>query len=120
MKRAWFVLLLGLPGCLLFSGVLDGRCGNHRVDLDFGEACDDGNNVDADGCEADCSNPACQNGIRDVEEICFLNPVAAQSGGGADDLTLVDLDGDQALDLLSIDRDIQNNKFLSVSLNDNA
>lgn len=29
-------------------------CGNEVVDSDFGEECDDGNNVDGDGCSADC------------------------------------------------------------------
>ncbi|TDI94916.1 MAG: DUF4215 domain-containing protein, partial [Deltaproteobacteria bacterium] len=36
-------------------------CGNGIVDP--GEQCDDGNNIDADGCEADCTNPFCGNGI---------------------------------------------------------
>src|SRR5690606_26108338 len=40
-------------------------CGDGVVDAELGEACDDGNNIDADGCEADCSLPACENGIQD-------------------------------------------------------
>jgi cysteine-rich repeat protein len=44
-------------------------CGNLIVEA--GEQCDDGNNVDADGCEADCSLPRCQNGIVDPGESCF-------------------------------------------------
>jgi cysteine-rich repeat protein len=36
-----------------------------------GEECDDGNNTDADGCEADCTLPACGNGIVDPGEVCW-------------------------------------------------
>src|ERR1051325_11179479 len=35
-------------------------CGNGR--LDPGEACDDGNNLDGDGCEHDCTAAVCGNG----------------------------------------------------------
>lgn len=41
-----------------------GGCGNHH--LDPGEACDDGNIMDGDGCSADClSDETCGNGITD-------------------------------------------------------
>ena len=46
-------------------------CGNAH--LDPGEVCDDGNNIDGDGCSADCkSNETCGNGIVDVKvgEVC--------------------------------------------------
>jgi cysteine-rich repeat protein len=43
-------------------------CGNGE--LDPGEECDDGNTVDADGCEADCTIPRCGNAIRDPGEEC--------------------------------------------------
>jgi cysteine-rich repeat protein len=40
-------------------------CGNGLPD--FGEACDDGNNTNGDGCSEDClSNESCGNGIADV------------------------------------------------------
>lgn len=42
-------------------------CGNGIVDVDAGEACDDGSRKDGDGCSADCSNVEecweCPNGI---------------------------------------------------------
>src|SRR5262249_41586576 len=47
------------------------RCGNGIKEA--GEACDDANNTDGDGCNHDCtSNESCGNGIvdRDVGELC--------------------------------------------------
>jgi len=38
--------------------------------LQPGEECDDGNNVDGDGCQADCTNPRCGDGILDAGEEC--------------------------------------------------
>lgn len=49
------------------------KCGNHVVDKEIGEVCDDGNTVGADGCSADCkSTEICGNGIvdREVGEVC--------------------------------------------------
>jgi cysteine-rich repeat protein len=44
-------------------------CGNGK--LDPGEACDDGNVVDGDGCNATCtSNETCGNGFKDLSEEC--------------------------------------------------
>ena len=47
-------------------------CGNGM--LEPGEACDDGNTVNGDGCEADCTVtprvPACGDGIVDPGEVC--------------------------------------------------
>lgn len=48
-------------------------CVNPKCDdgvVDTGEACDDGNNVDADGCQANCALPTCGNGILDAGEQC--------------------------------------------------
>ena len=58
-------------------------CGNGVVDP--GEACDDGNLVDGDGCEASCQlgEPVCGNGVVDPGEAC-------------DDGNLVDGDGCEA------------------------
>src|SRR5438045_3287335 len=38
--------------CLVKAGPPSNLCGNHNVDP--GETCDDGNNVDGDGCSATC------------------------------------------------------------------
>jgi cysteine-rich repeat protein len=67
--------------------------------LNAGEACDDGNNLDADGCEADCSLPACQNGIIDPGEVCLFGPVDVAAGLGSAGLVAADFDADGALDL---------------------
>jgi len=56
-------------------------CGNGM--LDAGEACDDGNAIDGDGCQADCVLPRCGDGIVDP-------------GEGCDDGNAIDGDGCQA------------------------
>jgi len=38
--------------------------------LDPGEECDDGNNINGDGCQADCTLPICGDGILDPGEQC--------------------------------------------------
>src|SRR3990167_8014597 len=48
--------------CLLSS------CGNGLIDS--GEACDDGNITEGDGCSASCRNEACGNGVQDPGETC--------------------------------------------------
>ena len=48
-------------------------CGDAHRDIEKGEVCDDGNNVDGDGCSADClSDETCGNHIVDTAagEIC--------------------------------------------------
>ncbi len=46
-----------------------GFCGDGILDPDK-EACDDGNNVDGDGCQANCALPTCGNGIVEAPEQC--------------------------------------------------
>lgn len=60
------------------GGLPMGTCGDGT--LDPGEGCDDGNQIDADGCEADCSLPACGNGIVDPGELCFGPPYEVTRG----------------------------------------
>ncbi|HEU4732431.1 MAG TPA: DUF4215 domain-containing protein, partial [Kofleriaceae bacterium] len=43
-------------------------CGNGK--LEVGEACDDGNRTDGDGCDSDCTQSACGNGIVAGGEAC--------------------------------------------------
>lgn len=85
---------------LSISGMACGEdpfCGDGA--LDAGEACDDGNAANADGCEADCSLPACGNGINDPGELCFGEP---QSISITDPvaITVEDINTDGVVDLV--------------------
>ena len=51
------------------TGMVNPECGNNVVEGT--EQCDDGNQVDGDGCEANCVNTAvCGNGTVEVGEVC--------------------------------------------------
>jgi cysteine-rich repeat protein len=55
----------------LINGVIEGEdpfCGDGNVD--DGEECDDGNNLDNDGCNANCMNEFCGDGIVQPDEEC--------------------------------------------------
>ena len=43
-------------------------CGNGTVDP--GELCDDGNLIDGDGCDSNCTPTGCGNGVKDPSEDC--------------------------------------------------
>jgi cysteine-rich repeat protein len=117
MRRAAAFLLLaaGEVSCHLpstFVGAGDGGalCGNGVVEP--GEACDDGNTVDDDGCTNACVLGSCGNGVLDAGEACddgnavdtddcLSTCVAARCGDGVvqvgveacDDGNAVDTDG---------------------------
>jgi cysteine-rich repeat protein len=67
------------------------------------EECDDANLDDADGCEADCSLPACGNGIIDPGEVCYDEPVVHDLGIYYAVLEVADLDHDGSSDLVLLD-----------------
>ncbi len=78
------VLTMG-PGSCHDSVCLPASCGNFLVDS--GEACDDGNTTDGDGCSADChSNETCGNGIVDVirGEQCDTGDAQSHDGCSSD------------------------------------
>jgi cysteine-rich repeat protein len=56
------------------------RCGNGK--LEPGEACDDGNSLDGDGCDRNCTPTGCGNGIRTAGEACDDGNV--RDGDGCD------------------------------------
>jgi len=53
-------------------------CGNGTVDAD--EECDDGNTIDGDGCDSNCTVTACGNGIVTTGEECDDGNTAAGDG----------------------------------------
>lgn len=68
---AFLVVAAALAACVQIIGIDDipKTCGDGFVSP--GEACDDGNTVSGDGCNATCaSNETCGNGVRDPNEIC--------------------------------------------------
>jgi cysteine-rich repeat protein len=84
---------------LLLALGCGGVCGDGE--LSKGEACDDGNVVNADGCEADCSLPVCGNGIVDPGELCLTEkrfPVPS-IGGDANFIAVGELSGDTKPDI---------------------
>jgi cysteine-rich repeat protein len=43
-------------------------CGNGKIEA--GETCEDGNKLDGDGCDSNCTKTACGNGIKSMNEGC--------------------------------------------------
>src|SRR5262245_44406469 len=64
-------LALGLFS-LALSGCKKGCCGDGDAQGELGETCDDGNNLDGDGCESDCQLPLgiCGDGVLNAGEAC--------------------------------------------------
>ena len=68
------------------TGMVNPECGNNVVEGT--EQCDDGNQVDGDGCEANCVNTAvCGNGTVEVGEVCDDNNTMDGDMCSADCLT---------------------------------
>jgi cysteine-rich repeat protein len=89
-----FSLLFGLS----LAGCPRVECGNGK--LEEGEECDDGNNFDGDGCQANCLLPACGDGVQDPGELCFVaKNFPAAAGSNFTPLVLGDFNGDGQLDL---------------------
>jgi cysteine-rich repeat protein len=89
-----FYPLLLLP---FLAGCPKGKCGDNTQDEN--EGCDDGNTLDADGCEANCSLPACNNGINDPGELCFGAPSSASTDSAPAEVVSADFDNDGHQDL---------------------
>ncbi|MDH5721124.1 MAG: DUF4215 domain-containing protein [Spirochaetia bacterium] len=53
-----------------YSFRLETFCGNNIVEPLYYETCDDGNNIDLDGCRANCADNVCGDGVIEGEEIC--------------------------------------------------
>src|SRR5688572_6527849 len=75
------------PNCL---------CGNTFVDA--GELCDDGNNLDGDGCSSDCSGlEVCGDNTLDAGEICDDGNTTSGDGCRAD-CNKIEVCGDNTID----------------------
>jgi cysteine-rich repeat protein len=62
----WSVAFALSAGCLDWSALETGRCGDGFVGPE--EACDDGNETDGDGCNASCRNEAARCGNQTVDD----------------------------------------------------
>jgi cysteine-rich repeat protein len=91
-----FYPLLLLP---LLAGCPFAKCGDGETNR--GEACDDGNLIDADGCEANCSLPTCNNGIVDPGELCLGEPVSFATDEAPIEPATADINGDGHQDILT-------------------
>jgi cysteine-rich repeat protein len=60
--------LFGAAGCN--SDCTKPKCGDFKLNTAAGEQCDDGNNLDGDGCSATCHVERCGNGMLDLQEQC--------------------------------------------------
>jgi cysteine-rich repeat protein len=99
MKYPLWILLAPLlaPGCLLFTDFATLRCGDGFVVSDA-EGCDDGNNLDGDGCDRDCAvepDAECAGAPSDcitVAEVCaetaLIEPFSPNSGDTSDGTSL--------------------------------
>lgn len=69
-----------------FDGVcLAPGCGNTIIEVELGEACDDGNTQSLDGCSADCaSTEICGNGVTDLLEGEACDDANLRSHDGCD------------------------------------
>lgn len=67
--------IAGVPGACRDDVCIPIACGNRRVDP--GEACDDGNAIDGDGCSATCASAeVCGNGVLDPVRLAGDTAVA--------------------------------------------
>jgi cysteine-rich repeat protein len=66
--RAIILAASMLSGCFYLSGFFRPLCGDQLQELD--EECDDGNTLDGDGCDTECSLEFCGNGIVQASEEC--------------------------------------------------
>jgi len=66
------------------NGVDDGSCRGCRDGIvEGGEACDDGNQMDGDGCDTNCTVTACGNGVETPPEECDDGNTTAGDGCSA-------------------------------------
>lgn len=89
LRTAW--ALLTLESIV----VLPPRCGNGETDAN--EECDDGNLIDGDGCDSNCTVTACGNGIITENEECDDGNTA--DGDGCNSLCMTEYCGDRIVQI---------------------
>ncbi|MFN2378197.1 MAG: DUF4215 domain-containing protein [Candidatus Binatia bacterium] len=67
-QRTDFASASGLADDNLMVAAAEATCGNGL--LEIGEACDDGQRIDDDGCDSNCTRSGCGNGIVNAGEEC--------------------------------------------------
>jgi len=73
VNAGWLVgsaLLIALAACRFDLPMVSDKCGDGVIDLEEGEACDDGNKLDGDGCNANCIAEGCGNLFIEPDEEC--------------------------------------------------
>jgi hypothetical protein len=78
---------------------LDGPLGDN-----VGEECDDGNNLDGDGCDSNCTITACQNGIMTTGEACYTIGTPLLMGIDTSSVAIADVNDDLLNDIITTDR----------------
>jgi cysteine-rich repeat protein len=74
-------------------------CGDGILTRLAGEICDDGNTIDGDGCDSNCTPTGCGNGIKTASEGCDHGNANGSDHCCSAACALVDFDGDQICDL---------------------
>ena len=100
--RWYSLLLIGsmLSACPNGNAIPEIICGDGT--LSAPEVCDDGNVINGDGCDNNCTETACDNGVASPGERCFDAPAALIAAGTFPvDVEAADLNGDALLDLVS-------------------
>jgi cysteine-rich repeat protein len=77
MGVARAVVLLMFVGCRFDLPELVG-CGDGKFDLS--EECEDGNSLEGDGCDNNCTFTRCGNGVRTSDEECDAGPMNSNNG----------------------------------------
>jgi cysteine-rich repeat protein len=91
MKKIFllFCSVLFLDGCSVLFRL---HCGDKIIDPADSEECDDGNNVDSDGCNNECQAFVCGDGIKKETEAC--DDGNTTNGDGCDALCAIEVCGD--------------------------
>src|SRR4051794_5268842 len=106
--------LLLLPAALALAGCAEPRCGDGILDAGLGEACDDGNELSGDGCDANCTQTGCANGAAPPGELSFPAPKPPPATAPPPVAALItELDGRAGLDLLVLTQSSSINALLN-------